>query len=60
MTCIFIWNAGLTKSQADLKREKQTKKSSHIWVKFLKSEDKERTIYLHREQNETGIDFPVW
>lgn len=29
-------------------------------VKFLKLEDKERTIYLHREQNETATDFPVW
>lgn len=30
-----------------------------MWVKFPKSEDKERTIYLDREQNDAGIDFPV-
>lgn len=55
MTCIFI-SKRLTKCQADIIREK---KSRDIWVKFSKLEDKERTIHSHREESETGLDFPI-
>lgn len=55
MTCIFI-SKRLIKCQADIIREK---KSRDIWVKFSKLEDKERTIHSHREESETGLDFPI-